>query len=130
MGVLKSYTGKKVLIRPQGFLDSQNASLIITPQDINNFINRKIKYVSIDFGKIISVNISGMRFLNDIFERLYKNNIECAIFSANKQIVDISLRIENRYFNIYENEEVEKLFTSEEIITKDIYICCIKFNNF
>ncbi|WP_236618696.1 STAS domain-containing protein [Lebetimonas sp. JH292] len=130
MGVLKSYTGKKVLIRPQGFLDSQNASLIITPQDINNFINRKIKYVSIDFGKIISVNISGMRFLNDIFERLYKNNIECAIFSANKQIVDIALRIKNRYFNIYENEEVEKLFTSEEIITKDIYICCIKFNNF
>ena len=79
MGVLKSYIGKKVLLRPQGFLDSNNASLIITPQDINNFINRKVKYVSIDFSKVISVNIAGIRFLNDIFERLYKKNIECAI---------------------------------------------------
>ena len=42
MGVLKTYIGKKVLIRPQGFLDSQNVSLIITPQDINSFKTRKI----------------------------------------------------------------------------------------
>jgi CheY-specific phosphatase CheX/anti-anti-sigma regulatory factor len=126
MGVLKSYIGKKVLIRPQGFLDSQNAGLLITPQDINNFKNRKIKYVSVDFSKIISANISGIRFLNDIFEKLYKNNIECAIFSPNKQVFQIALRLENRFFNIYENEEVDKLFTSEEIIDIDIYVCCIK----
>jgi CheY-specific phosphatase CheX/anti-anti-sigma regulatory factor len=126
MAVLKTYIGKKVLIRPQGFLDSQNAGLIITPQDITNFINRKIKYVSLDFSKIISVNISGIRFLNDIFERLYKKNIECSIFSPNRQVYEIALRLENRFFNIYENEEVEKLFTSEEVITKDIYVCCIK----
>jgi len=126
MGVLKSYMGKKVLLRPQGFLDSNNASLIITPQDISSFINRKVKYVSVDFSKIISVNISGIRFLNDIFERLYKQNIECAIFGAKKQIVDVVLKLENRFFNIYENEEVEKLFTSDELIDKNIYICCIK----
>jgi CheY-specific phosphatase CheX/anti-anti-sigma regulatory factor len=126
MAVLKTYIGKKVLIRPQGFLDSQNAGLIITPQDITNFINRKIKYVSLDFSKIISVNISGIRFLNDIFERLYKKNIECSIFSPNRQVYEIALRLENRFFNIYENEEVEKFFTSEEVITKDIYVCCIK----
>jgi len=126
MAVLKSYIGKKVLIRPQGFLDSNNASLMITPQDISNFINRKVKYISIDFTKIISVNISGVRFLNDIFERLYKKNIECSIFGANKQIVDVVLKLENRFFNIYENEEVEKLFTSADIIDKNIYICCIK----
>jgi anti-anti-sigma regulatory factor len=126
MAVLKTYIGKKVLIRPQGFLDSQNAGLIITPQDITNFINRKIKYVSLDFSKIISVNISGIRFLNDIFERLYKKNIECSIFSPNRQVYEIALRLENRFFNIYEIEEVEKLFTSEEVITKDIYVCCIK----
>ena len=126
MGVLKTYIEKKVLMRPQGFLDSQNVSLIITPQDINNFKSRKIKYVSVDFSKVISANIAGVRFLNDIFERLYKENIECAIFSPNKQVYEIALRIENRFFNIYENEEVEKLFTSEEIIDKDIFICCIK----
>jgi CheY-specific phosphatase CheX/anti-anti-sigma regulatory factor len=126
MSVIKSYIGKKVLIRPQGFLDSNNAGLIITPNDINNFEKRKIKYVSVDFSKIISVNISGIRFLNDIFERLYKKNIECAIFSPNKQVYEISLRLNNRFFNIYENEEVEKLFTSEDLIEKDVYVCCIK----
>lgn len=126
MGVIKSYLGKKVLIKPQGFLDSQNAGLLITPQDITNFKNRKIKYVSVDCSKIISSNISGIRFLNDIFEKLYKENIECAIFSPSKQVYEISLRLDNRFFNIYENEEVEKLFTSEEMIEKDIYICCIK----
>ncbi|GAX88182.1 conserved hypothetical protein [Lebetimonas natsushimae] len=126
MGVLKSYIGKKVLIKPQGFLDSQNAGMLITPQDINNFKNRKVKYISVDFSKIISSNLSGIRFLNDIFEKLYKENIECAIFSPNKQVFEIALRIDNRFFNIYENEEVEKIFTSEEMINKDIYICCIK----
>jgi CheY-specific phosphatase CheX/anti-anti-sigma regulatory factor len=126
MSVLKSYIGKKVLIRPQGFLDSQNASLIITPQDITKFKNKKIRYVSVDFSKIISANISGIRFLNDIFERLYKNNIECNIFSPTNIVYNILLRIKNRFFNIYENEEIEKIFTSEELIVKDIYICCIK----
>jgi CheY-specific phosphatase CheX/anti-anti-sigma regulatory factor len=126
MSILKSYLNKKVLIKPQGFLDSLNAGEIITPLDIENFTNKKIKYVSVDFSKIISANISGVRFLNDIFEHLYKKNIECAIFSPNKNAYDILLKIPNRFFNIYENEEVEKLFTSEELIAdKNIYICCI-----
>ena len=72
MGVVKSFLGNKVYLRPQGFLDSANASLIITPNDIKNFENRKIKYVSIDFSKVISANINAIRFLNDIFETLYK----------------------------------------------------------
>jgi CheY-specific phosphatase CheX/anti-anti-sigma regulatory factor len=126
MSVLKSYIGKKVLIRPQGFLDSQNVSYLITPQDMINFETRKIKYISIDLSKVISANIAGIRFLNDIFEKLYKKDIECAVFSPNKQIYEILMRIDNRFFNIYESEEVEKIFTSEDLIDKDIYVCCIQ----
>jgi len=126
MGVVKSYIGSKVYYRPQGFLDANNASLIITPNDIKTFENRKVKYVSIDFAKVISVNINAIRFLNDVFEMLYKKDIECCIFNANKNVYSLVLKIDNRFFNIYESEEVEKLFTSDEIITKDIYLCCIQ----
>ena len=126
MGVVKSFLGNKVYLRPQGFLDSANASLIITPNDIKNFENRKIKYVSIDFSKVISANINAIRFLNDIFETLYKKEIECSFFNVNKPIYNLALKIHNRFFNIYESEEVEKLFTYDDLIDKDVYICCIE----
>ncbi len=125
MGVVKSYLGAKVYYRPQGFLDANNASLIIMPNDIKNFENRKVKYVSIDFSKVISANINAIRFLNDIFENLYKKDIECSFFNVNKMIYNLALKIKNRFFNIYESEEVEKIFTSDEPIGKDIYLCCI-----
>lgn len=125
MGVVKSYLGSKVYYRPQGFLDANNASLIITPNDIKSFESRKIKYVSIDFEKVVSANINAIRFLNDIFETLYKKDIECCFFNANKSVYNLALKIENRFFNLYESEEVEKLFTSDDIIDKDIYLCCI-----
>jgi CheY-specific phosphatase CheX len=125
MGVVKSFMGSKVYYRPQGFLDANNASMIITANDINAFENRGIKYVSIDFSKVISANINAIRFLNDIFETLYKKDIECDIYNLNKNVLNLVLKIDNRFFNIYESEEVEKLFTSDEIIEKDIYICCI-----
>jgi len=125
MGVVKSYLGSKVYYRPQGFLDAANAALIITPNDIKNFETRKIKYVSIDFSKVISANINAIRFLNDIFETLYKKDIECSFFNVNKSVYNLALKIDNRFFNIYESEEVEKLFTSDDIIDKDVYICCI-----
>jgi len=125
MGVVKSYLGSKVYYRPQGFLDASNASLIITPNDIKSFENKKIKYVSIDFAKVISANINALRFLNDIFESLYKKEIECCFFNVNKSVYNLLLKINNTFFNIYETEEVERLFTSEEIIQKDVYLCCI-----
>jgi len=125
MGVVKSYIGSKVYYRPQGFLDANNASLIITPNDIKSFENRKIKYVSIDFAKVISANINAIRFLNDVFEMLYKKEIECSFFNVNKNVLNLILKIDNRFFNIYESEEVEKLFTSDEVLDKDIYLCCI-----
>ena len=125
MGVVKSFLGSKVYLRPQGFLDSSAASLIITPNDIKTFESRKIKYVSIDFSKIISANINAIRFLNDIFENLYKKEIECSFFNLNKNVFNLCLKINNRFFNIYESEEVEKVFTNDEPIDKEIYLCCI-----
>jgi len=125
MGVVKSYLGSKVYYRPQGFLDANNAALIITPNDIKTFENKKIKYVSIDFAKVISANINAIRFLNDIFETLYKKDIECCFFNVNKSVYNLALKIQNRFFNIYESEEVEKLFTSDEQLDKEVYICCI-----
>jgi len=125
MGVVKSYIGRKAYLRPQGFLDASNAAYIITPQDIKNFQARKIKYVSIDFAKIISANINGIKFLNDVFESLYKQEIECSFFNVNKSVYDLSLKLTNRFFNIYESEEVERVFTGDELINKDIYLCCI-----
>ena len=125
MGVVRSFLGSKVYYRPQGFLDANNASLIITPNDIKNFENRKIKYISIDFSKVISANINAIRFLNDVFEMLYKKDIECCFFNVNKSVYNLILKINNRFFNIYESEDVEKLFTSDELIDKEIYLCCI-----
>jgi len=125
MGVVKSYIGSKVYYRPQGFLDANNASLIITPNDIKTFESKNIKYVSIDFTKIISANINAIRFLNDIFESLYKKEIECSFFNVNKNVLNLVMKIDNRFFNIYESEEVEKVFTSDEPVQKDVYLCCI-----
>ena len=125
MGVIKSFLGSKVYCRPQGFLDAGNASMIITPNDIKAFKNRKIKYISIDFSKVISANINAIRFLNDMFEMLYKKEIECSFFNVNKSIYNLALKIPNRFFNIYESEDVEKVFTSDEQLDKQIYICCI-----
>ncbi len=128
MGVIKSFTGSKLLIKPQGFLDSQMASEIITPFDIQKIQSRDIKYVSIDFSKIISVNMNAIRFLNDIFENLFKKfNVESAVFSPNKNIFNILTNLDNIYFNIFENDIVEKIFFDDDYLEeKPIYLCCIK----
>jgi len=125
MGVVKSFIGKKVYYRPQGFLDTSNASLIITPNDINNLVKKNIKYVSIDFKKVISANINAIRFLNDIFDILYKKDIEGCFFNLNKNVFNLVSKLESRYFNVYESEEVEKVFTSEELVEKHVYLCCM-----
>jgi CheY-specific phosphatase CheX len=36
------------------------------------------------------------------------------------------MKLDNRFFNLYESEDVEKLFTSDETLEKDIYLCCIE----
>ncbi|WP_456479122.1 chemotaxis protein CheX [Nautilia sp.] len=126
MGVVKSFLGPKAYYRPQGFLDANNVRMIITPADLKAFEQKNIKYVSIDFSKIVSANINAVRFLNDVFENLYKKDVECSFFNLNKNVYNLVLKIKNRFFNIYESEEVEKVFTTDEIINKDIYICGIK----
>lgn len=125
-GVVKSFLKGVAYFRPQGFLDANAVSQIITPLDMRNIELKNIKFVSIDMKKIIATNIAAMKFLNDIFEMLYKKNVECSIFNLNKNIYELSVRLESRFFNIYENEEIEKVFTSEEKINKPIYLCGIK----
>jgi len=128
MGVIKSFRGSKLLIKPQGFLDSQMASEIITPPDIQRIENNNIKYVSIDFSKILSANMNAVRFLNDVFEDLFKKyNVESAVFSPNKNIFNVLQNLNNIYFHIFENEHIEKIFFDEDYLEeKPIYLCCIE----
>ncbi|MEO1923554.1 MAG: chemotaxis protein CheX [Nautiliaceae bacterium] len=127
MPVVRMFGAKRVYYRPQGFLDSQTVNKIITPADISLMEQKKIKYVSIDFSKIISANMNAIRFLNEICEMLYKKDIESCIFNANKNILNIISNLKDCYFNYFENEEVERVFCDDDFrYEKDIYICCIK----
>ena len=128
MGVIKSFIGAKLLIKPQGFLDSQMASEIITPIDIQKIESRNIKYISVNFSKIVSANMNAIRFLNDVFEELFKKyNVESAFFSPNKNVFNVLKNLDNIYFHIFENEHIEKIFFDEDYLEeKPIYICCIK----
>ncbi len=128
MGVIKNFRGNKFLIKPQGFLDANAASEYITPIDINKIKNLKIKYISIDFSKIIAANMNALRFLNDIFEELFKKeNIESCIFNPNKNIYQIINNLDDLYFNVFESDEVEKIFFDDDYLEeKPIYLCCIK----
>ncbi len=128
MGVIKNIINNKMLIKPQGFLDANAAGEIITPIDIEKIKKRDIKYISIDFSKIISANMNAIRFLNDILENLFKKeNVESCIFSPNKNINQMLNNLDNLYFNIFENEYIEKIFFDDDYLEeKPIYICCIK----
>ncbi len=128
MGVIKNIINNKMLIKPQGFLDANMASELITPLDIEKIRKRDIKYLSIDFSKIISANMNAIRFLNDIVENLFKKeNVESCIFSPNKNVYQIVSKLDNLYFNIFENEHIEKIFFDDDYFEKKpIYICCIQ----
>ena len=128
MGVIKNFINNKMLIKPQGFLDANAAAEYITPLDIEKIRKRDIKYISIDFSKVISANMNALRFLNDILENLFKKeNVESCIFSPNKNVFQIVSNLDNLYFNIFENEHIEKIFFDEDYLEeKPIYICCIK----
>ena len=128
MGVIKNFINNKMLIKPQGFLDANAAAEYITPLDIEKIRKRDIKYISIDFSKVISANMNALRFLNDILENLFKKeNVESCIFSPNKNVFQIVSNLDNLYFNIFENERIEKIFFDEDYLEeKPIYICCVK----
>ena len=128
MGVIKNFVNNKFLIKPQGFLDSNAASELITPLDIEKMRKRDIKYLSIDFSKIISANMNAIRFLNDVVENLFKKeNIESCVFNLNKNLYQMVTNLDNLYFNIFENEHIEKIFFDEDYLEeKPIYICCVK----
>ena len=87
MGVIKNIRGERLLIKPQGFLDANAASEYITPLDIQKIKNNNIKYISMDFSKVIAANMNALRFLNDICKDLFKKyNVESAIFNPNNNI--------------------------------------------
>ena len=124
MGVIRTFKGKTVYYRPQGFLDAEAVGEIITPAEISMFEKRGIHCVSIDFSKVISANMNAIRFLNDIFEMLYKKNIEGSIFNANKNIRTIISNLKNCFFNYFENETVERIFCDEGFVAQDPVILC------
>jgi CheY-specific phosphatase CheX/anti-anti-sigma regulatory factor len=127
MGVIRNFGIKDVYYKPQGFLDSEAVSQIITPMDIDLMEKKKIKYVIIDFSKVISANMNAIRFLNEICEMLYKKNVESCIVSANSNILHIINNLNSCYFNYFENEEISKIFCKDDyFVKKPIYLCCIE----
>jgi len=120
----KTFKKGAVLIKPQGFLDGNNVNLLITMADMKVFEQRKIKSVEIIFSNVININLNAARFLNDVFEHFYKNNVECFIVNPSKNIMDIFLRLSDRFFNIIENEAVAEVFCQEnsDSFDKDIYL--------
>jgi CheY-specific phosphatase CheX/anti-anti-sigma regulatory factor len=115
---MSSYTPKTfkkgaVVLKPQGFLDGNNVNLIITVADMKMFEQKKVKSVEVVFTNVLSINLNAARFLNDVFEHFYKNDIECFIVNASKNIRDIFLRLNDRFFNIIESEEVAEIFCQE-----------------
>ena len=127
MGVIKNIRGERLLIKPQGFLDANAASEYITPLDIQKIKNNNIKYISMDFSKVIAANMNALRFLNDICKDLFKKyNVESAIFNPNNNIYQVVKNLKDIYFHIFENELVEKIFFDEDYVEKrPIYVCCI-----
>jgi CheY-specific phosphatase CheX/anti-anti-sigma regulatory factor len=125
----KGYTSKTfkkgtVIVKPQGFLDGNNVVLTITPSDIKVFKQKKIKSVEVVFSNVVSINLNAARFLNDVFEHFYKDDIECFIVNANKNISAIFLKLTDRYFNLIESEEVAQVFCQEndDSFQKSIYL--------
>ncbi|NPA11657.1 MAG: chemotaxis protein CheX [Epsilonproteobacteria bacterium] len=125
--ITRTIQGDKVYMRPQGFLDSDIASNLITPLDLKVFEDKKIQYVSIDLSRTVSANMNAIRFLNDITEKLYKKDITVCLFNANRYVLGVLQKIENCYFNYFETADIERLFCSDEFVDgKDIYICCVE----
>jgi CheY-specific phosphatase CheX/anti-anti-sigma regulatory factor len=120
----KTFKKSAVVIKPQGFLDGNNANLIITPQDIKNFEMNKIKSVELIFSSVINVNLNAARFLNDVFEHLYKKNIESFIIAPNKNVESVFLRLKEKFFNIIENVKVASIFCedNDSSFDKNIYL--------
>ena len=109
----KTYKSGVVIIKPQGFLDGNNVSLIITPADIKHFKEKRVKSVELVFINVVNLNLNAARFLNEVFEHFYKDDIEVFIVNANKQIRNIFMRLEDRFFNLIETEKVANLFCQE-----------------
>ena len=125
----KAYTPKTfkkgaVILRPQGFLDGNNINLLITPNDIKNFKQKKIKSIEISFAKVVNINLNAARFLNDVFEEFYKDEVECFVVEPNKNIREIFLKLNDRFFNIIESEEVADIFCQDNDgnFSKPIYL--------
>jgi len=127
MGVIRVFKGNKVYFRPQGFLDAKVVSEIIMPADIKLIERKGVKCVVVDFSTPFISNMNAIKFLNDVFEMLYKKNIDCTIFNANNNVLNILNNLDSSFFNYYESEEIMKLFCDEDYApNKPIFLCCIK----
>jgi len=113
MSTPKTFKQGAVIVKPQGFLDGNNINLVITVADMKLFEQKKIKAVEVVFTNVISINLNAARFLNDVFEHFYKNNMECFIVNPKKNVAEIFLRLQDRFFNIIESEEVATVFCQE-----------------
>jgi CheY-specific phosphatase CheX/anti-anti-sigma regulatory factor len=120
----KTFKKGAVIIKPQGFLDGNNVTLVITPADIKVFMQKKIQSVEVVFSNVININLNAARFLNDVFEHFYKENIECFIVNGNKNVVNVFLKLKDRFFNLIESESVAQVFCqeSDESFNKPIFL--------
>jgi CheY-specific phosphatase CheX/anti-anti-sigma regulatory factor len=120
----KTFKKSAVIIKPQGFLDGNNANLIITPQDVIFFERKSIKAVELIFSSVINVNLNAVRFLNDVFENLYKKNIESFIIDPNKNVKNVFLKLNKKFFNIIENVKIAPIFCEDNDgnFNKNIYV--------
>jgi CheY-specific phosphatase CheX/anti-anti-sigma regulatory factor len=120
--LLKTFQQGVAIIKPQGFLDGDNARNIITPADMNGYKQRKIFKLEVNLSQVVSINLNAIRFLNDIFRSLYSDNIESFIVAPNSLVLSIITRVDDRYFSILETEEIASLFCKDTKLEKTVYI--------
>jgi CheY-specific phosphatase CheX/anti-anti-sigma regulatory factor len=120
--MIKTFQQGVAIIKPQGFLDGDNARNVITPADINSYKQKNIRQLGLDLSQVVSINLNAIRFLNDIFHSLYSENIESFIVAPNSMVYSIIIRVDDRYFSILESHEIAFLFCKDEKQEKNIYI--------
>lgn len=119
---MRSFKNGVAVVKPQGFLDGENIRNVITPTDLKVYKEKKITALEINLKHVVSLNLNAVRFLNDIFKGLYKDNVDCFFVSPNEGILEIIQKLDDRFFNIIESDDLAKLFYSDSVGEKEIFI--------